>query len=96
MVVKTQPTQTSKKRLFTVHEYHRMAEAGIPEVWIINLQDDVVEVYREPAETGYKLIRRLDCSDSLAPLAFLTLNIPSKRFLDSRRITWAIRNESAL
>jgi Uma2 family endonuclease len=29
------------------------AEAGIPEYWILNLPDDVLEVRREPAKSGY-------------------------------------------
>jgi Uma2 family endonuclease len=30
------------------------AEAGIAEYWIVNLQDDVVEVYRNPAGMSYR------------------------------------------
>ena len=30
------------------------AEAGISEYWIVNLPDDVIEVYREPAGENYR------------------------------------------
>src|SRR5690349_6497388 len=36
------------------------AEAGIPEAWIVNLEEDVIEVYSEPADGVYqkKLVAR--------------------------------------
>lgn len=42
------------------------AEAGIPEVWIVNLQARQVEVYREPKGTTYGLRRLLDTEDMLS------------------------------
>ncbi|MBD2178853.1 Uma2 family endonuclease [Pseudanabaena sp. FACHB-1998] len=30
------------------------AKAGIPELWIVNLEAQVFEVYRQPSETGYQ------------------------------------------
>jgi Uma2 family endonuclease len=44
--------------------------AGIPEVWIVNLSDLVVEVYREPHFTSYGSKTILRAGDSVAPLAF--------------------------
>jgi Uma2 family endonuclease len=41
------------------------AEAGIPEVWIVNLQDHQLEQYREPSEKGYSSIRILRSKDSV-------------------------------
>jgi Uma2 family endonuclease len=35
----------------------RYAKAGIPEYWIVNLQDDVIEVYSEPVGAGYSTTR---------------------------------------
>lgn len=47
------------------------AAAGIPEVWIINLTERVVEVYREPQPAGYEAARRFTgATDALSPLAF--------------------------
>ena len=34
------------------------AEAGIPEYWVVNLVEDVVEVYSEPGRGGYAKVRR--------------------------------------
>ena len=39
------------------------AEAGIPEVWIVNLQDHQLEQYREPSEKDYTNIRILRAGD---------------------------------
>ncbi len=39
----------------------RYARGGVPELWIVNLQDSVVELYRDPAEDSYgetRLARR--------------------------------------
>ena len=44
--------------------------AGVPEVWIVNLNELAVEVYREPHFTGYgsKTVRR--AGDQVFPQAF--------------------------
>jgi Uma2 family endonuclease len=44
--------------------------AGIAEVWIVNLNDLAVEVYREPHFTGYGRKTVARAGDILAPLAF--------------------------
>ena len=46
------------------------ARAGIPEVWIVDLQESAIEVYREPHFTGYeqKIIYRP--RDKVSPAAF--------------------------
>ncbi len=51
------------------------AEAGIEDYWILNLNDRVLEVYRQPAPMqsepfgfGYRSITRYSETDSLAPL----------------------------
>lgn len=52
------------------------ARAGIPEYWILNLLERVLEVYRDPAPLpdhplgyGYRSSERLDASASVVPLA---------------------------
>ncbi|MDX1962481.1 MAG: Uma2 family endonuclease [Pirellulales bacterium] len=57
------------------------AGAGIPEVWIVNLQEDQLEVYTQPAATGYlrsRYIKRTETYESeilpglkLSPAAIL-------------------------
>jgi len=44
--------------------------AGIAEVWIVNLQDATIEVYREPHFTGYGNKTLLRAGDQAKPLAF--------------------------
>ena len=44
--------------------------AGIPEVWIVNLRDRVIEVFREPHFTGYGSKTILRPGDQAKPLAF--------------------------
>ena len=44
------------------------AEAGIPEVWIRNLQDDVLEVYREPMQGRYGFHSTLLPGEEATPL----------------------------
>ena len=48
----------------------RYAEAGIPEVWIENLQVDELLVYRDLAEHRYSVCKTLRRSDSVSPRAF--------------------------
>jgi len=43
---------------------------GVCEVWIVNLRDQSLEVYREPHFTGYGSKTILRAGDTVAPLAF--------------------------
>lgn len=51
--------------------------AGIPEVWIVNLNEETVEVYREPHFAGYGSSRILRSGASASPAAFpdVTVNL---------------------
>ena len=44
--------------------------AGVAEVWIVNLNNMTIEVYREPHFTGYGSKTILRAGDTIAPLAF--------------------------
>jgi len=44
--------------------------AGVAEVWIVNLNELTIEVYREPHFTGYGSKTILRAGDTIAPLAF--------------------------
>jgi Uma2 family endonuclease len=48
----------------------RYAASGSAEVWIVNLVDERIEVYREPAGGVYRSIRIYTRGDRLAPAAF--------------------------
>lgn len=43
------------------------SSAGIAEYWIVNLRSRVLEVHREPAEDGYRLIRRYGEIEEVEP-----------------------------
>src|SRR6266498_3300178 len=43
----------------------RYAVAGIPEVWLVALANDRIEVYRQPAPDGYREVRTLSRGDWL-------------------------------
>ncbi len=44
--------------------------AGISEVWIVNLEEQTLEVYREPHLTGYASTTVLSPGEKARPLAF--------------------------
>jgi Uma2 family endonuclease len=49
------------------------ATAGLAEVWLLNLSENVLEVYREPGPKGYRSLQRLSPGDQVSPLAFSDL-----------------------
>jgi Uma2 family endonuclease len=55
------------------------ARAGIPEYWIVNLLDGVLEVFRDPEERegrwDYRLVQRLMPEESVSPLHAPTASI---------------------
>lgn len=46
------------------------AGAGVPEVWIVNLGGEKLEVYRQPSSEGYRSITILDAGQPVGPLEF--------------------------
>ena len=46
------------------------ARSGIPEVWLVNLRDQVVEVFRESTAQGYADATRIEHGQRIASLAF--------------------------
>jgi Uma2 family endonuclease len=51
------------------------AEANIPEVWIVNLNEQCIEVYRHPTGGEYGTVQTFRCGESLSILAFPELAI---------------------
>lgn len=79
LVVEVSDTTLELDRLQKASLY---ARAGIPEYWILNLPERVLEVYRNPATLpdralgyGYRSSQRLDATASVAPLASPTTGI---------------------
>lgn len=53
------------------------ARAAVPEYWIVNLVDRIVDVYTEPTATGYRNRRRYDRVETISLVAFpdITLSV---------------------
>lgn len=51
------------------------AEAGIPEVWLVNLAGEVIESYREPRGGRYQAARVISRGQDVVPLAFPDLSL---------------------
>jgi Uma2 family endonuclease len=51
------------------------ARAGISEVWIVNVPDRAIEVYREPRSGGYRSVTTLRAGEKASPLAFPDVSV---------------------
>ena len=57
------------------------AGAGVPEFWIVNIPDGVVEVYTDPSEGEYQTSRVFGADDNVSPTAFLDISLPVSRIV---------------
>lgn len=57
------------------------ARVGIPEAWLVDLIHDLIRIYREPAEDGYRVIQTARRGETVAPLAFPDWAIPVEELL---------------
>jgi len=57
------------------------ARSGIREYWLLNLEDNVLEIYRAPADGSYRETLLLRADDTAAPLAFPDLELRAGDFL---------------
>jgi Uma2 family endonuclease len=72
LVVEVAETSVEVDRSVKVPLY---ARAGIPEVWLMDLSGDCIEVFQEPSPQGYQEIQRVRRGDRLAPRAFPDLDL---------------------
>ncbi len=56
------------------------AKAGIPEVWLVNLQDKCVEIYMSPSGSDYEDVRRFK-EGTISPQGFPGIEIDLKDIL---------------
>jgi Uma2 family endonuclease len=70
------------------HKASLYARAGVPEYWIVNLVDRLLEVYREPAPMtgtafgwGFARVQHLRAGDVVTPLAAPAARVPVADFL---------------
>jgi Uma2 family endonuclease len=52
------------------------AEAGVRDYWIVDLDGDAVEVYRDPSSSGFQRTERVLRGATLGPLAFPDVMLP--------------------
>jgi Uma2 family endonuclease len=72
LLIEVADTSTEYDRKVKIPLY---ARAGIIEVWLVLLAEQLIEVYRQPAPDGYKQVQRLGRGQSLAPLALPELEL---------------------
>lgn len=52
------------------------AQAGVPEVWLVDLQSSEMSIYRRPASQGYQEVQRLKRDEALTCEALPGLRVP--------------------
>jgi Uma2 family endonuclease len=57
------------------------ALAAIPEVWIVDVEGDVVEIYREPSGGEYRRTTTAGRNDMLHPVKLPSLSVPVSQIL---------------
>ena len=67
MLVEVADTTVRKDREVKIPLY---AEDNIPEVWLVNVNEQCLEVYREPSVNGYQNVALLESGDSVTIQAF--------------------------
>jgi Uma2 family endonuclease len=72
LLIEVADTSTSADRRFKIPLY---ASAEIPEVWLINLPRKIVEIYSEPKNGKYKIVRKAGKSETLTPKMISDLSV---------------------
>ena len=57
------------------------ANAGIPEIWIVNIPNGVVEVYMDPTAGEYRTRRVFRSEETVSPSAFPDISLPVSRIV---------------
>jgi Uma2 family endonuclease len=60
------------------------AKPGVREYWIVNLEEDVLEVFRQPEEGKYAVELRFAVGESVSPLAFEDVVVPVAEIIPPR------------
>lgn len=72
LLIEVSDTSLSRDREVKLPLY---AGAGIPEYWIVDVQDGVIEVHMSPSGSRYGSVRRFGRGESVSPLAFPDLRL---------------------
>ncbi|MBA2350307.1 MAG: Uma2 family endonuclease [Betaproteobacteria bacterium] len=54
-------------------------KSGVPEVWLVNLKDEAIEIHQEPGMKGYQRILRPDGDKVISPLLFSDFSLSVKQ-----------------
>jgi Uma2 family endonuclease len=57
------------------------AKAGIVEVWIVNLPEQQIEIYRDPNPAGYTTVQIARGADEVSPLSLPEISFPVARLV---------------
>lgn len=57
------------------------ARFNIPETWIVNIPDGVVEVYTDPSEGEYQTRRVFGADETVSPSAFSDVSLSVSRIV---------------
>lgn len=78
LVVEVAETSTDYDRQVKVPLYARW---GIPEVWLVDLEQDRIEVYRRPSAEGYQEVQMVRRGERVGPTAFPDLVLRTEEIL---------------
>jgi Uma2 family endonuclease len=78
LAVEVADSSLQKDRLIKSRLY---AEAGVPEYWVVNLKDQLLERCTEPAEGTYRKVENLARHDSVRLFAFPDVELRVSSFL---------------
>jgi Uma2 family endonuclease len=83
LVIEVADTSLDEDRAVKLPLY---AESGIPECWIVNLVDRIVEVYRQPENATYRRVRRVGSGDVFDIHALSGATLPAAELLHTAGI----------
>ena len=52
---------------------------GVPEYWVVNLADAIIERYSEPTSGAYARVTPFRSGETIQPLAFADVGVPANR-----------------
>ena len=81
LLIEVSQSSLRKDRLIKAGLY---AAAGVPEYWIVNLEDDQLEVHRAPTADGYAEVSIHRSGDRVAPVVFPDVSVAVAELIPAR------------
>ena len=78
LLIEVADTTVSSDRQIKIPLY---ARAEVPEVWIVNLPRKIVEIYTEPKNGKYQIVRRANKTETIQPLMIANLEVKISEIL---------------